>query len=119
MAPITIEEVRRLRTIVEWDEQVISPRYGFRGAEHYYEAAGIAPHLPKIAIPTLFVAASADPMIPSFTLRPALAKASPALRVVWTRRGGHVGFPDDLALGLCDGAPRGVEREVIDWLRRQ
>lgn len=127
VAPITIDEVRRLRTIVEWDEQVIAPRYGFAGAEDYYEKACIVPRLADLEIPTLFVAASADPMIPSATVRPGLARASDALEVVWVRRGGHVGFPDDLRLGLVEGeAPRegpagegaGIEREVIAWLRQ-
>jgi len=123
VAPITIDEVHRLRTIIDWDEHVIAPRYGFAGAEDYYEKGCVVPRLAGVRIPTLVLAASADPMIPSATVRPGLARASDALRVVWVRRGGHVGFPDDLRLGLVEGGPGGpgagpgIEREVIAWLR--
>lgn len=119
VAPLPAADVLRMRTIVEWDEHVIAPRYGFAGAEDYYARAGVAPHLPRIAVPTLFVAADADPMIPDSTVRPGLAGASDAVRVVWTGRGGHVGFPDDLTLGLAPEAargPGGLEREVVAWL---
>ncbi|AKF07868.1 YheT family hydrolase [Sandaracinus amylolyticus] len=121
IAPIRVEQVRRIRTIVEWDDWVIAPRYGFRSADHYYEQAAVGPHLRAIGKPALFVAADADPMIPETTVRPALARISEHVRVVWTGRGGHVGFPDDVSLGL---APRregdlGVEPEVVAWLRAQ
>ncbi len=122
IAPASIADVRRIRTILEWDERVIAPRYGFSSADHYYEEAGVGPHLGAIEIPTLLVAADADPMIPDATVRPALARASSAVHVVWTGRGGHVGFPDDLVLGLVDGASAlgqpaaGIEREIVAWL---
>src|SRR5690606_1819949 len=95
-------DARRIRTIVEWDEWVIAPRYGFRDAAHYYEEAAAGPHLASIRIPALFVAADADPMIPDATVRPGLhaVREHEHVRVVWTGRGGHVGFPDDVALGL-------------------
>lgn len=123
VAPARVADVRRIRTILEWDEQVIAPRYGFSSADHYYAEAGVGPHLGAIEIPTLLVAADADPMIPDATVRPALERASGAVRVVWTGRGGHVGFPDDLVLGLIESAgahpmapSAGIEREIVAWL---
>jgi uncharacterized protein len=118
VAPIRTLEAERIRNIIEWDEQVIAPRHGFRDAADYYERATVAPHLRHIAVPTLFVAADADPMIPDATVRPGLAEVSEQVRVVWTGRGGHVGFPDDLALGLGPEGPRGpgLEPQVIAWL---
>lgn len=125
LAPVPTADVRRIRTILDWDEQVIAPRYGFRTADHYYAEAGVGPHLRSITIPTLLIAAEADPMIPDTTVRPSLDLASESVRVVWTGRGGHVGFPDDLVLGLRPVSPdesaesalgTGIEREVIDWL---
>lgn len=120
IAPARAADVRRIRTIIEWDERVIAPRYGFRDADHYYEEAGVGPHLAAITIPTLLVAADADPMIPDTTVRPALERASASVRVVWTGRGGHVGFPDDLELGLAPESPgeAGIERQVVAWLAR-
>lgn len=123
VAPITGAEARRIRTIGEWDERVIAPRYGFRSAAHYYEEAAVGPHLASIRVPALFVAADADPMIPDVTVRPGLAavREHAHLRVVWTGRGGHVGFPDDVSLGLSppQSPPAGLEPQVVAWLAEQ
>ena len=113
-------DVEAIRTISEWDQLVICPRFGFRDPADYYEQAGIAPHLPAIEVPTLFVAASADPMVPIHTVRPGLERASAAVEVAYLDRGGHVGFPDDLrAPWAGDGGPLGLESGVLDWLRRR
>lgn len=122
VAPISAADVRRIRTIVEWDEWVIAPRYGFRSAEHYYAEAAVGPHLAAIRIPALFVAADADPMIPEITVRPGLdsVREHDHVRVVWTGRGGHVGFPDDLALDLDPRhPPAALEPQVVAWLAAQ
>jgi hypothetical protein len=62
------------------------------------------------------VAAEADPMVTAAQLRPWLADASSAVEVAWTERGGHVGVPDDLVLGLGDVGP--FEPQIVRWLLR-
>ncbi len=120
LSPLPVSVVRRIRTILEWDERIIAPRYGFRSADHYYEEVGVGPYLRAIRVPTLLVAADADPMVPHATVRPALRDASESVRVVWTSRGGHVGFPDDLVLGIeaCPSTS-GLERQIVQWLLAQ
>lgn len=110
-------EVRRVRTIREWDERVICPRYGHPDARTYYERTSIAPHLRSLARSALVVVADADPMVPLSTVAGALevARGAPNLTVARLERGGHVAYPADLRV---EGGPPGVEESVVAWLAR-
>lgn len=60
-------------------------------------------------------------MVPAAHVRPSLEAASPRLVVRWIERGGHVGFPRDLTLGLGLGASvgPGLEAQTLGWLLAQ
>ena len=62
----------------------------------------------RLEVPVLFVAGSGDPMIPAWTLRPILARASSAVDIRWIRMGGHLGFPSEFI----------VMDSVVQWLAR-
>jgi uncharacterized protein len=111
--PIDAELVRRARTIREFDELVVVPRFGFVDPEDYYTRMSVAPDLPKLAVPALLVAAEADPIVTAPEVRAAVR--SP-LEVAWAKRGGHAGFPRDLDLGL--GGPPGLWPQVLAWVGR-
>jgi hypothetical protein len=113
-APVPFERARAIRTILEWDEAVVVPRFGFASRAHYYESQSAGPRLPHVDLPTLFVAAERDPMVTADQLRPWLAEASDAVEVAWTS-GGHIGFPH-LALAAPDPGP--LEPQVLRWLLR-
>lgn len=95
----SVAEIDAVRTIREWDRKVVVPRHGFADVDDYYAQASVAPRLPALATPSLWIGARADPMVPIATVEPALASASPNLRVMWCDRGGHVAFPRDAAGG--------------------
>jgi hypothetical protein len=116
-APYPVDAAMRLRTLLEWDDRIVAPRFSFASREHYYAEASAGPRLRSADLPTLFVAAEADPMVTADQLRPWLREASPAVEVAWTGRGGHVGFPDDLDLGLGDVGP--FEPQLVRWLTRR
>jgi predicted alpha/beta-fold hydrolase len=84
--------LRRLRTIRAYDEEVVAPMHGFCDAHDYYVNASCGPGLADIRVRTLVVHAEDDPMIPALSVRRWLRDASPAVRVAWTERGGHVGW---------------------------
>jgi predicted alpha/beta-fold hydrolase len=111
-----IASAMRLRKIRAWDTHVVAPRFGFASAEDYYARVSAAAALPLIALPTLVVAAKADPMVPEETLLPALRHCSPSIDLRWTDRGGHVGFPVDLDLGVP--GERGLEPQIMTWFDR-
>jgi predicted alpha/beta-fold hydrolase len=111
--PIAVAEARRIRSLREWDERIIAPRFGFRDADDYYARVSVGPRLGAIEVPTLLVVGAQDPMIPLEVVRPSLARASKAVdvRIV---DGGHVGFPRTLDLGRK--APLGLEEQLVRWL---
>lgn len=108
------EVERRIRTIRDWDREVICPRFGFASLEAFYEDEAVGPRLPNIRVPTLLVIADRDPMIAIDTVVPWLHGASEAMTIVRKRRGGHVAFPADAGLTGERGA--GMENEVMRWL---
>lgn len=117
---IPLAEALAIDSIRAWDERIVVPRFGFRDAEDYWATATVMPILDAIAIPTLAVVASHDPMVLSHTVRPALSRAR-NLEVVYVDQAGHVGFPETIDLGLSTRAAapaaHNVERQVLAWLR--
>ena len=84
--------LRRVRTLYEFDDEIVAPLGGFAGADDYYARCSAGPRLAHIEKPTLLIAAADDPWIPvgAYTA-PAWPKDRP-LSVVVTPGGGHVGF---------------------------
>jgi len=111
--PVPLNEALRIDTIEQWDERVIAPRHGFSGAEDYWAKTSACTELGDIKTPTLFVAAERDPMVLIDTVRPWLQNATTLRRIV-TNRGGHVGFPQKMDLGLGSGGT--VEDQIIQWM---
>jgi predicted alpha/beta-fold hydrolase len=56
--------IRAARSVFDYDERFISPRYGFRGADDYYEVCAPVHFMPEIRVPTMMLAACDDPWIP-------------------------------------------------------
>lgn len=114
-APVSLARARAIRTFREWDRVVIGPRFGFASPERYYAATSVAPRLGELAVPSLVVAMRHDPMVLASSVRAGLLVAAPRLELCWQERGGHVGFPPGVDLGV-DG-PRGLEPQIMAWLR--
>jgi hypothetical protein len=112
--PVPPEEVRRVRTLRDFDRLTVVPRFGFASAEDYYLRAGVGTRLGELRVPALLVAAEGDPMVDAGGIRPALDGGSTPLEVRWSRTGGHVSFPGRLDLGL--GPPFGLGRQILAWL---
>ncbi len=112
--PVDRAARRRIATIREWDTRIVAPRWGFASAEDYYRKVSAAGTLGGIRRPSWIVLAQNDPMVPPATVRAALERASAAVEVTWTRRGGHVGFPAHLDLGQPD--ERGLAGQLLGWI---
>lgn len=104
---------RRFRTLREWDLTNIIPRWGFASAEEYWRSQAAGPRLREAQLPILFLAAEHDPMVPALTLRPHLERAGSAVDIRWIRRGGHVGFPRNMDLGLP--GELGLFNQILTW----
>lgn len=87
--------VRSARSVMEYDDRFISPRYGFKGAEDYYGLCAPLNFMPEIRVPTLVLAACDDPWIPIEHYREFNWSDNPWLLPVMPSTGGHVGFHGD------------------------
>jgi uncharacterized protein len=112
--PLPLDEVMALSSVRAWDQKLVAPRFGFATPAEYYQRMSVAPRLGELAIPTLLIAATHDPMVLAPSLRASLAVIGASLEVRWLDRAGHVGFPPDVDLG--QRAPLGLEPQTIAWL---
>lgn len=111
------------RSLTEFDDRVTAPEGGFGSAAAYYAAASSAPHLARVRVPTLLIAAEDDPIVPFSSFAPwrESLEANPAIRTRFVPRGGHVGFLS--APGLAPAEPwmdaYWAENEALRYLRER
>jgi predicted alpha/beta-fold hydrolase len=80
------------RTVWDYDDFFIAPRYGFASAEDYYERCRPTRFTGGIGIPTLVLAALDDPWIPGALYQAYDWGQNRWLTAALTEHGGHVGF---------------------------
>ena len=80
------------KTVWEYDDVFIAPRYGFADAEDYYERCKPVRFMPDIRVPTLVLGAANDPWIPAALYRGYDWAANRSLVPLLPDSGGHVGF---------------------------
>lgn len=86
------ETVRSARSVLEYDDRFIAPRYGFRDAADYYELCTPLNYMAEIRVPTMVLAAGDDPWIPAEYYRDFRWVDNPWLLPVIPEGGGHLGF---------------------------
>ena len=84
--------VTSARTVREYDDRFISPRYGYRDADDYYDLCTPLAYMPEIRVPTLVLAACDDPWIPAAYYRDFKWSDNPFLLSLMAEGGGHLGF---------------------------
>lgn len=87
-----IRDLRRVRTIRDFDERFTARHGGFKNADDYYARTSSLPLLPRIRKPTLIIHAEDDPFIPFDPLRHAAIEQNARIILLATGSGGHVGF---------------------------
>jgi uncharacterized protein len=80
------------RTVYEYDDRFIAPRFGYRDAQDYYESNAAKHFLAGIARPTLVLHALDDPWIPAACYTAIDWSRLPIIEAMLTPRGGHLGF---------------------------
>lgn len=91
LGPLDRADDPDIRTIRLYDEHVISPMFGFGGAEDYYARCSSRPFLGRIRIPTLILHAADDPFMTEEVI-PDESELSPQVTLELSQKGGHVGF---------------------------
>ncbi|MCB0904738.1 MAG: alpha/beta fold hydrolase [Actinobacteria bacterium] len=80
------------KSIVDFDNAITAPRNGWRDAAEYYRVNSAIRYLDSVQQPLLVIHAKDDPMIPLGPYESVDWNAFPAVRLVLTEHGGHVGF---------------------------
>lgn len=100
----------QVASIWQFDDLFTAPLFGFGTAANYYATQSAVRYLDAIRTPTLLICAKDDPLVP-YTLysHPAL-ESNPALSLLATEHGGHVGF-------LSRHKPRfWLDQASLEWI---
>jgi predicted alpha/beta-fold hydrolase len=107
-------DMRGLRSLRDFDDQVTAPYCGFRDAQDYYTRASSANVLDRIAVPTLVLHADDDPFIRVLPETREKLLHNPNITYVETAHGGHCAF-----LATPNGYDgRWAERQAIAFTQR-
>ena len=117
-ARLDVARASRAWTFREFDDAANAPLHGFASAADYYARCSSLPVLSRIAVPTLCLSSLDDPFVPAETVERARREASPAVRFLVTKEGGHSGWVaargltpvywgEELAIGFLGRHARG------------
>jgi uncharacterized protein len=104
----------RIRTVRQFDDFIIAPRFGYRDAQHYYESVSAKRVTAQIRVPFLLITAQDDPFVPHSLFLAAKVADNPAIRFIAPQHGGHCGF-----ISKHSGTERfWAEQRIVDFCER-
>ncbi|MEB3182148.1 MAG: alpha/beta fold hydrolase [Nostocaceae cyanobacterium] len=120
---IDLAAVERANSIWGFDHELVIGRLGFPSVEAYYEASSGLHILPCLEKPTLIIYAADDPLFDP-TIIPDLQAAAannPAIDLILTPHGGHVGYISSKASQeqAGDPDPWWAWNRVLQWCEQQ
>lgn len=89
---IRLSEIKKIKTLWDFDEYFTGPLHGFTGAEDYYSQCNSKQFLHQATIPTLMITAQDDPFLTKESLIDDIAQRTKNLYFLAPKFGGHVGF---------------------------
>lgn len=99
-----------LRTLIEIDDRITAPSFGFGNAANYYRSQSSRCYLGGVRVPTLLIQAKDDPLVPFETYESVEVRENEQIRLVAPEHGGHLGF-------LARGLPRfWTDRAILSWI---
>ena len=109
----TTDGLDEVKTVWEFDDRFTAPLFGFGTAANYYATQSARNFLPAIRIPTLIITAKDDPLVPYSMYEDEVFRANPALTLIATEHGGHLGF-------LSRKKPRfWLDSCALDWVEKR
>jgi predicted alpha/beta-fold hydrolase len=109
----SLERLKRIWTVRQFDEAYTAPHHGFRDADDYYYQASAMRVIDRIRVPALIMTAEDDPFVPVEAFRDPSVTSNPNITVVVTPHGGHCAFVehgDDSYDGYW------AEREIVRFI---
>jgi len=115
--------IERANSIWGFDKELVIEKLGFPSVEAYYQASNALNILPKLDKPTLIIYAADDPFFHP-AIAPELQAAcaqNPAIELILTANGGHVGY---LSSKACqreygDDDPWWAWNRVLEWIEER
>jgi predicted alpha/beta-fold hydrolase len=109
----SLEPLKKIRTIYDFDDLYTGPLFGFGNADNYYTTQSSNRFIGNIRVPALLVQAKDDPLIPFSVYDHAAFRENPRLTLVAVEHGGHLGF-------IARHRPRfWLDGLVTGWLNEQ
>jgi predicted alpha/beta-fold hydrolase len=85
-------KARKLKSFLDYDEQVTAPLFGFKSAKDYWTRSSSRSFLKDIQVPTLIMSAKNDPFLGEACYPESSEIQNENLRFKYPQFGGHVGF---------------------------
>ncbi len=104
---------QRIRTMRDFDGEIVARFGGFRDADDYYEQVRSSHYAGAFALPTLILHAADDPFIRTLPETRAELIANPHVRYIETAHGGHCAF---LSEPVDGDQGRWAEETLARWL---
>lgn len=113
---------QRIRTMRDFDGEVVARYGGFKDASDYYEQVRASRYASNLAIPTLILHAADDPFIRTLPGTVAALRSNPSVDYVETAQGGHCAFlaratEPAAEAASADHQGRWAEETIAQWLR--
>lgn len=89
---LSLEELKSIKTLTDFDNIYTSKAHGFKDAFDYYEKSSCLQFLPNIKVPALIINALNDSFLSPECYPVRAAKENPSLHLEMPTHGGHVGF---------------------------
>jgi len=109
----SLEPLRRVWTVRQFDEAYTAPHHGFLNAADYYHRASALRVIDRIRVPALIMTAENDPFVPSQPFHDPAVTNNPRVTVVITPDGGHCAFVEH---GTGDYDGYWAEREIVRFV---
>ena len=109
----SLEALRRVWTVRQFDEAYTAPHHGFADATDYYYRASAMRVIDRIHVPALIITAEDDPFVPVTPFRDAAVTGNRNITVRITPHGGHCAY---LERGDGDYDGYWVEREIVRFV---
>ena len=114
--------IDRANSIEGFDRELVIPRLGFTTVKDYYLATSPLYFLDKLTLPTLIIYAADDPLFePSLANElGAIAQQQPAIDLILTKQGGHVGYISNTACQqqYLDTDPWWAWNRALEWVQK-
>jgi len=115
-AAFSLEPLRRIWTVRQFDEAYTAPHHGFLDAADYYYRASALRVIDRVRVPTLILTADNDPFVPSQPFRDPAVSGNACITTVITPEGGHCAFVEQ---GDSSYDGYWAEREIVRFVTAQ